>query len=81
MLRKTLKEVQNNNEGEEETLNFEKPDFVFIPKGNHSWRQQGYYLVCRSCEIEHATWIGPNKLLVGIDEKGQPILKNRQKIS
>lgn len=80
MLKKTLKEIQNN-EGEEETLNFEKPDFVFIPKGNHSWRQQGYYLVCRSCEIEHATWIGPNKIMVGIDEKGNPILKNRQKIS
>ena len=60
-----------------ETLNFDKPDFVFTPKEFHSWRQQGQYLVCKSCEIEHSTFIGIQKILVGLNEKGQPILKSR----
>lgn len=60
-----------------ETLNFEKPDFVFLPKGYHVYRQQGPYLVCKSCEIQHAIFIGMEKVMVGVDEKGQPILKKK----
>lgn len=60
-----------------ETLNFNKPDFTFTPKEVHSWRQQGPYLVCKSCEIEHSAFIGINKIMVGLNEEGQPILKNR----
>lgn len=71
----------NNEENLEEpiteTLNFDKPDFVFTPKEVHSWRQQGPYLCCKSCEIEHSTFIGINKILVGLNDQGQPILKNR----
>ena len=63
-----------------EVLNFEKPDFVFLPKDNHEWRQQGPYLCCKSCEVEHAVWIGVEKMLTGLDEKGQPILKNRKEL-
>ncbi len=66
--------------GEVEELNFEKPDFVFLPKDNHEWRQQGPYLCCKSCEVEHAVWIGVEKMLVGLDEKGQPILKTRKEL-
>jgi hypothetical protein len=58
-----------------EVLDFNKADFVFKPNENHSWRQQGPYLVCKSCEIEHAVWIGMNKQIVGLNKKGQPILK------
>ena len=64
---------------ESEVLNFDKPEFTFIPKANHEWRQQGYYLVCKNCEIEHAVWIGQEKMMVGLDEKG-PILKPRKEL-
>ena len=82
MLEKPLK-VKNKEENEDietELHDFNKPDYVFVPKGNHDWRQRGYFIVCRSCELEHASWIGPKKILVGIDEKGQPILKARSLI-
>lgn len=78
---------QENEETEEvkdiresEVLNFNNPDFTFIPKANHEWRQQGYYLICKNCEVEHASWIGKDKMMVGLDEKGQPILKFRKEI-
>lgn len=62
---------------ETEILDFNKPDFEFKPKEYHEWRQRGPYLVCTSCEIEHATYIGNNKLMIGLNDKGQPILKAR----
>lgn len=68
---------QENNDVLEESLDFNKPTFSFIPKGSHEWRQRGPYLVCKSCELEHATWIGMTKIMVGIHEDGQPILKDR----
>ncbi len=68
----------NNGEQEGEILDFTKPDFTFIPKGNHEWRQEGPYLVCYSCQLKHAVYIGMNKMMVGIDKTGMPILKNRE---
>ena len=65
---------------EEETLDFTKPDFEFKPNEIHNWRQQGYYLVCKSCDITHATYIGADKIMVGINDKGQPILKSRRSV-
>ena len=65
-------EEQNENE---EILDFNKPDFQFIPKGNHEYRQMGPYLVCKSCDLEHAVFIGVDKQLIGFTEKGQPIVK------
>lgn len=69
------------NEEEEkpeiETLDFTKPDFVFEPNKNHTWRQQGPYLVCKSCEIEHASYIGMERLMTGVQDDGTPILKVR----
>jgi hypothetical protein len=59
-----------------EGIDFSKPDFGFKPKEYHEWRQRGPYLVCTSCDLEHAVYIGMDKILVGLDEKG-PILKKR----
>ena len=73
-----LAEEKKNEEIKEE-LDFNKPDFIFIPKGNHIYRQEGYYLVCRSCELNHAVFIGKDKILVGM-ENGQPILKKRSEV-
>ena len=70
----------NNEEQTEpiqESLDFSKPDYVFTPNENHEWRQQGPYVVCKSCEIEHAVFIGMEKILIGLDEKGRPLLKKR----
>ena len=54
------------------------PDFKFIP-GNHLWKQQGYYAICFSCDLEHAIWLGPDKLMVGVNDKG-PIIKTRKEL-
>lgn len=83
MRRRRVNDQKNQQESEKEEselLNFDKPDFVFIPKTNHEWRQQGPYLCCKSCEVEHAVWIGTNKMLTGLDRKGQPILKTRAEL-
>lgn len=65
-----------NNEAEEfEILNFDQPDFSFKPKEHHDWRQRGPYLVCKSCDLEHAVYVGTGKLMVGLNDKGQPLFK------
>jgi hypothetical protein len=79
-----MQEDQKTNENEEEKtieeeLNFEKANFVFVP-GIHRYRQQGYYLVCTECPLVHATWIGKDRVMVGEDEKGNPILKMRKEV-
>lgn len=74
--------TQDNEENEDikedsEVLDFTKPTFTFNPTGYHEYRQMGPYLVCQSCEIQHAVWVGIDKILVGFDETNQPILKTR----
>lgn len=79
------KKMRNENDeeeekpvkGESEELNFENPSFTFKPSEQHDWRQQGPYLVCKSCEIQHAVYIGMDKILTGLDSEGKPILKKR----
>jgi hypothetical protein len=41
----------------------------------HKWKQKGPYLVCESCPVKHATWIGVDNQLVGFTEEGEPIVK------
>ena len=77
MPKKPANQSSKNEELEEEVLDFNSPDFTFVPKGSHDWRQQGPYLVCKSCELQHAVWVGTDKIMVGIDKKGQPIFKDR----
>ena len=64
----------------EENKSLDKPDFSFTPTGNHQWKQQGPYIVCFSCELQHALWIGMEKLMVGIKEDGEPIFKTRKEL-
>ena len=64
-------------EQDTETLDFDNPTYKFVPKEQHDWRQQGPYLVCKGCEIEHAVYIGMAKVLTGLEEDGTPILKPR----
>jgi len=72
----TLKNEEEEPKGE--ILDFNNPSFKFIPKGIHTWRAQGIYIICKSCELEHAIYIGLDKRLVGIDEEGKPILVDRK---
>lgn len=71
-LKKKSSRTQRN-----ETLDFNNPDFEFLPKGRHIYRQNGPYLICKSCELTHAIWIGMDKIMVGEDKEGQPILERR----
>lgn len=73
-------ENKKENDEEVEILDFNKPDFSFVPKGNHDYRQRGYYLVCKSCDLEHGLWIGKDKIMVGLKENGEPILKTRKEL-
>lgn len=72
--------MDNEDKEEQEFVDFDKPSFKFEPNENHDWRQQGPYLVCKSCELTHAVFVGNEKILVGIDEKGKPILKSRKSV-
>lgn len=64
------------DDSEQETLDFSKPSFKF-EQSNCDWRQLGPYIFCKSCEIQHGRWIGPDKILVGLNEKG-PMFKDRK---
>lgn len=54
--------------------------YEFTPSGTCTFRQRGPYIVCTSCEIQHANWIGMDRIMVGEDEKGKPILKSRSEL-
>jgi len=43
------------------------------------YRQRGPYLVCISCEVQHAIYIGMEKIMVGEDTDGTPIIEKRDK--
>jgi len=70
-----LENIEEKIEPETEKMDFTKPDYQFIPKGCQ-YRQNGIYLVCYSCDLKHAVYIGPNKMMVGETENG-PILVDR----
>lgn len=78
-----MQNATKTNEEEEkpitEEVSWDKPDYTFIPKGNHLWTQRGYFAVCSSCDLVHATWLGPNKILVGI-KNGEAVIKTRKEL-
>ena len=59
-----------------EELNFNNPDYTFTPSG-HEWRQRGPYLICSQCELQHAVWIGTDKILTGFEDDGKPVIKSK----
>jgi len=79
-------ESQTNEEPKEdyqpiiEEKDLDKPDYIFLPKGNHLWRQEGPYIICKSCELVHAIYIGMEKVLVGLEEE-KPIFKTRKELN
>lgn len=43
----------------------------------HNWMMKGVYLVCNSCPYPHRFYVGNGHVMVGIDDKGNPILKTK----
>ena len=41
------------------------------------WRQRGFWLVCTNAENRTAVWLGPDKIMVGEESDGTPILENK----
>ena len=41
----------------------------------HEWRQRGDWLVCISCEHQHAVWVGHDKVYKGKDKNGNLIFE------
>lgn len=73
-------EPEEEIKAEEEKLNLDNPDFSFKPKGIHAYVQNGYFLVCNTCDLQHAIYIGPDHLLTGFSPNGEPILKTRKEL-
>ena len=71
---------QNEVEAVAETKLFNSEDIEIFPSGRHTWRQQGPYIVCKECPLHHAIYIGMEKVMVGEDEDGTPILRDRASI-
>jgi hypothetical protein len=65
----TEEEIEDAGEVLEKTYEF--------TSANCRYKQRGIYLVCMSCELQHAEYIGINRIMVGEDERGRPILKKR----
>lgn len=65
--------------GENDGIPFEtmQKGYEFIPNALCQYKQRGFYLVCVSCEIQHATFIGSGRMMIGESEDGKPILKDR----
>lgn len=51
--------------------------FEFKPSALCKYKQRGVYLVCTSCELQHAVYIGIDNIMIGEDEHGKPILEKR----
>lgn len=55
---------------------FPVKDFSPNPVTHHSWRQNGVYLECVSCEHPHGTHIGSTDFMfAGINSEGNPIFE------
>lgn len=41
------------------------------------WIQQGPYIINTSSSLDYGIYVGMELILVGVDDRGQPILKSR----
>ena len=75
---KTDEKVQGREEEVKEIGEQMQASYKFIPPGTHKWRQRGPYLTCMSCEIQHALYIGMEKMMIGENADTTPILVGRR---
>ena len=74
---------KSQNQNEETKINSETQILtrkIEFPAGKHIWRQQGPYVVCQNCPLHHAVFVGMDKVMVGENEDGKPILRDRASI-
>jgi len=77
---KEPKPKENKDEVEEYGEVLQK-EFEWSATGDCRYKQRGIYLVCTSCEVQHAQFIGMEKIMVGEDKEGRPILKLRSELN
>jgi len=76
--------MNENNKEKKETEVVEdygevmQKEYEFIPNALCHYKQRGIYLVCVSCELQHALFIGTDRFYVGDDENGRPILVEKK---
>lgn len=46
-------------------------------KEKHQWKQKGNVLICEKCKVRHGLYLPPDKIMIGQDGNGMPILKNK----
>lgn len=69
--------MKNKDEQQSEVI----PEHIEMQEGkhefetSHQWRQYGNFIKCESCPFQHATHIGNNLLLCGVDASGKPLFK------
>lgn len=71
------KQEQNNDEEIKEEGEVMQTAYEFTPNAMCQYRQRGPYLVCTSCDLQHAVHIGMNAMMIGVDASGNPIIKKR----
>lgn len=69
------KNIQDDKYTEEVLIDLELSKKIELR--GHRWKQQGPYIVCKSCDMAHAYHIGINKMLVGMNEEGYPLFAKR----
>jgi hypothetical protein len=75
------KKTKNENKPKEEKVPVEQYEtdlgtlIPYVNLNGHVWHQRGPALICTSCPVQHAFFIGIDKRLMGFDESGSPIIK------
>lgn len=75
-----MNEQKEKNDAVEEIQEYGEvlqKEYEFTPHALCKYKQRGPYLVCTSCELQHAVFIGMDKMMVGEDEDGRPIIQRR----
>lgn len=65
-------DLELNPDEAPETIESPQPEPVFPEY--HQWKQDGPWLRCHSCPQEHGSYIGVDRQLIGVTEKGEPVL-------
>jgi hypothetical protein len=60
-----------------ETHEVDLSKLIPFTNSGHQWHQEGAYLICDSCMVRHAAFIGIDKVLKGFDEDGNPLIEKR----
>jgi hypothetical protein len=63
---------QENNQNKEQSVDaYHDEGEIIIPKielRGHNWKQKGYTIICESCPLRHAHYIGSDFKLIKIED-------------